>query len=157
MNTANETLASKNSLARLLKDTQAKDLLLKSVAAGKELRVIGYADSTKFYWVSQAFSEVLGLEFEDVVEVDFFKFVHPDDMERSLRASEYFLMHKKPGYEVLFPNRWVGADDKIVKFGWEELIYIDHGTDMYAMKCKILTDKRYEEAVENLKTFWDGR
>ncbi len=155
MNTASETQNNRNALSKLMKDTVAKELLLKTLALSERLVVIGNVQSPTFYWVSTGWTKILGFDFEEMVSNDYWFFIHPEDHERSKKAFEYFQQKHKTGYHKIFPNRYRKKDGGYVKLGWESATLLDDGSNMYSMECRVLSDTEYQRAVENLKTYWD--
>ena len=89
MSTAEQIETERNALIKLIKDSQARNLLLKMALMEEDLIIIGYLTHSKFYWVSPSWTSLLGYSFKELTQTDFFEFIHPEDIENSRYAFEH--------------------------------------------------------------------
>jgi len=94
-----------------------------------------------FKKINPAFSRILGYRDEDMLSRPFLDFVHPDDLESTLRQ----IQHLGVGLPaVMFENRYVAADGSIRWLQWNAS---SRGTDglIFAVARDISSSKETEE------------
>lgn len=87
----------------------------------------------KYTYVNNTFCNRFGVEAEAMIGVPVTKTVHPDDMERCLRAVEFCIQH--PDKTITVEIRKVHPDDGYIDTRWEFTLLLDEENKPSGIQC----------------------
>lgn len=117
------------------------------VALSKDLVCIANIDGN-FYKVNPAFTTVLGYEIDEVEGQSFFKFLHPDDHEKTILEVEKLANGQQ---SISFENRFYCKDRTIVFLSWNTSPDPETG-NLYCIARDMTAEKKQQEILFNLTT-----
>ncbi|MDG1870828.1 MAG: PAS domain S-box protein, partial [Flavobacterium sp.] len=135
-------LRNKNSVL----ETAQKEFL-NFVALSKDLVCIANIDGN-FYKVNPAFTTVLGYDVSELEGESFFKFLHPDDHEKTILEVEKLSNGQE---SISFENRFYCKNGDLVFLSWNSSPDPTTG-NLYCIARDMTSDKKQQEKLYNLTT-----
>ncbi|WP_339654133.1 PAS domain S-box protein [Flavobacterium frigidarium] len=135
-------LRNKNSVL----ETAQKEFL-NFVALSKDLVCIANIDGN-FYKVNPAFTAVLGYDVSELEGESFFKFLHPDDHEKTILEVEKLSNGQE---SISFENRFYCKNGDLVFLSWNSSPDPTTG-NLYCIARDMTSDKKQQEKLYNLTT-----
>ena len=101
-----------------------------------------------FKKINSAFVKVLGFDEEYILKTPFFNFIHPEDLESTIKEIEGLAQGKNT---IDFINRYKCADGSYKWFKWKSSVDTETG-ELFAIAQDITAQKKAEnETVKNLQ------
>lgn len=98
-----------------------------------------------FETLNQNFEKILGYSEKELLENQFLNFVHPDDLDSTLKEVEKL---KTSALSTQFVNRYRKKDGSYLWFSWNTTPNMDTGK-LYAIARDITEQKKTEEKIKN--------
>ena len=131
MKLLDEKRAIANSLMRkYCQHSENKELAFNFADKTKQLSIIACKIKPQFVWVSKSWVEYLGWDKYELTSTPFTELIHPDDLEASIAAFEYFQRTGKLAYEGSFLNRYRCKDGSYKRILWEDVLETSHTSYM---------------------------